>query len=488
MGLALRNDSPGPVAARSLVRFDDLPADIVGPGSVDEPAVWQPGRTLPQRLAVFIPDAMQEASDVPVIPCARSSPMMRQTWILGAAALGAVVVAAVVAGIISFRPTPEQPPPPEAKPDLADAPAAPRPPVMSPVSLAESAKRLYAGKDVRQNGVLEGAIDEVRAAILHGVVRSRDGGPLADVKLSVRDHPEFGATVSRGDGGFEMAVNGGGQLCIRYEKDGYLPLFRSANVPWQDHAWLPDVVLITADPHVTPIDLKAPTPIQVARGDVVKDPDGERQATLLIPQGTRAEMTRPDGAKQELTSLAVRLTEYSVGGRGVAAMPAPLPPSSGYTYCFELTADEVTRGGVKVNGRDLLLSKPAVFYLDNFLKFPPGISVPTGYYDNHAAAWVASTSGRVIKILAVRNGLADLDVEGQDQPSDAAVLGKLGITEAERRQLASLYKPGHSLWRVEVPHFSTWDCNWGFRPPSDAEDPNSETEGDPDAPPCMCPP
>ena len=169
-------------------------------------------------------------------------------------------------------------------------------------------------------------------------------------------------------------------------------------------------------------------------------------------------------------------------------MPAPLPPNSGYTYCFELTADEVTKGGVKVNGKDLLLSKPAVFYLDNFLNFPPGVSVPTGYYDNHKAAWVASDSGRVIKVVAVQNGLADVDAQGDDKPSDAEALAKLGITEAERKQLASLYKPGQSLWRVQVPHFSTWDCNWGFSPPPDAEDPDSETEGDPDGQNCICPP
>ena len=100
-----------------------------------------------------------------------------------------------------------------------------------------------------------------------------------------------------------------------------------------------------------------------------------------------------------------------------------------------------------------------MFYLDNFLKFPPGVSVPTGYYDNHKAAWVASDSGLVVKIVAVQNGIADLDIQGDDKPSDAEALAKLGITEAERKQLASLYKPGQSLCacrsRISAPGTAT---------------------------------
>ena len=43
---------------------------------------------------------------------------------------------------------------------------------------------------------------------------------------------------------------------------------------------------------------------------------------------------------------------------------------------------------------------------------------------------------------------------------------------AERQQLALLYQPGQSLWRVPITHFSPWDCNWPYGPPSDAQSPN----------------
>ena len=64
--------------------------------------------------------------------------------------------------------------------------------------------------------------------------------------ITILDHPEFGQTLSRADGMFDMAVNGGGALTVNYEKDGYLPGPAPGDAPWQDYAWLPDVVLIPA--------------------------------------------------------------------------------------------------------------------------------------------------------------------------------------------------------------------------------------------------
>ena len=71
-------------------------------------------------------------------------------------------------------------------------------------------------------------------------------------------------------------------------------------------------------------------------------------------------------------------------------------------------------------------------------------------------------------ILGINNGLADLDVDGSGVAASAAALASLDITDAERQQLAILYQPGQSLWRVTIPHFSPWDYNWPFGPPANA--------------------
>jgi hypothetical protein len=67
-----------------------------------------------------------------------------------------------------------------------------------------------------------GTIQATRVAVLRGKVESRDGTALPGVKISVLSHPELGQTFTRADGAFDVAVNGGGQLTVCYERDGFL--------------------------------------------------------------------------------------------------------------------------------------------------------------------------------------------------------------------------------------------------------------------------
>jgi len=78
---------------------------------------------------------------------------------------------------------------------------------------------------------------------------------------------------------------------------------------------------------------------------VISDTDGTRQATLLFPPGETATITRADGTTATLSSLNVRATEYTVGVRGPEAMPGALPPTSGYTYAADFSADEAQAAG-----------------------------------------------------------------------------------------------------------------------------------------------
>ena len=70
-----------------------------------------------------------------------------------------------------------------------------------------------------------------------------------------------------------------------------------------------------------------------------------RQATLLFPAGTTAQLVLPNGQTQPASNLTIRATEFTVGVNGEAAMPATLPPNSAYTYAIELSADEVVAAG-----------------------------------------------------------------------------------------------------------------------------------------------
>lgn len=330
---------------------------------------------------------------------------------------------------------------------------------------------LYTGPDAVQTGVVAGTIDAARASVVRGRVLDQSGAGLPDVTITILDHPEFGATRTRADGRFDLAVNGGGPLTVDYEKTGRLPAQRQVSVPWQDFVSVPDVVLLALDSRMTPIELDAEA-MQVARGSTMTDDAGTRTSTLLFPAGTTATMVMADGSTQPLTALSVRSTEYTVGPNGPAAMPGGLPPTSGYTYAVELSADEAIAAGAK----SVTFGQTLFNYVENFLAFPVGMVVPSGFYDRARGVWVPSENGRVIKIIGVTGGLADVDTVGTHG------LPPLSLGTAERQQLAALYSVGQELWRVPITHFTPWDHNWPYGPPPDARAPNLRDDSgrDPD--------
>jgi RHS repeat-associated protein len=333
-------------------------------------------------------------------------------------------------------------------------------------NLANSVTFLYTGSNPIQTGVEPGTIDPTRIAVLRGKVLDQSGDALPGVSITILSHPEFGATLSRADGLFDLAVNGGGQLTVQYQHDAYLTVQRQVQTPWEDYTWLPDVVLLPFDSNVSTIDLSDTNsaPMQVARGGQITDQDGTRQATVLFPEGTAATMTLPDGSTQALTTLHVRATEYTVGSTGPAAMPGDLPATSGYTYAVELSIDEAEQAGAA----SVSFNQPVPFYVDNFLGFDVGSVVPVGYYDRGIGQWIPEANGVVIKVLSITDGMADLDTTGAGTADNGAAIG---ITDAERTELATLYAPGSTLWRVALTHFSPWDCNWPYGPPAGAAAP-----------------
>lgn len=341
--------------------------------------------------------------------------------------------------------------------------------------LASSTAFLYTGQNPIQTGVAPGTIEARRATVLRGKVLDRDGQPLPGAAVTILDHPEFGQTLSRADGMFDLAANGGGYLTVNFAKSGYLPVQRTVNTPWQDYAPVPDVAMTPLDTRATAVDLSTAQAMQVARGNPVTDRDGQRQATLLVPEGTSANLILPDGSVRPLSAMTVRATEFTVGDAGPRAMPGPLPPASGYTYAVEYSVDEALAAGAS----SIRFSRPVYHYVDNFLGFPVGGIVPAGYYDRRKAAWIPSDNGVVVKIVSVANGLAEIDSDGDGQADEATRLSAMDVTDAERAQLATLYAPGKSLWRVPMTHFTPWDCNWPYGPPDGAEAPPLPTPSNP---------
>ena len=323
-----------------------------------------------------------------------------------------------------------------------------------PTDMAASTSFLYAGEERVQVDIEPDTIEPHRVGVIRGRVLNRDREPLSGVIVSVNDHPELGRTLTREDGMYDLAVNGGLLLTVTFRRPGYLSAQRQVEVSWRDWASTPDVILIPVDPVATTIDFSEP--LQIAEGSVVTDEDGTRQAALLFEQGTVAEAVLPDGTIVPLDTITVRATEYTVGEGGPDAMPAELPASTAYTYCVELTADEAEELGAS----DVRFDRPVYYYLDNFLELGIGATVPAGYYDEARAVWVPSQNGLAIELLGVDGGLVTVDANGDGEADDLATLAAIDMSTEERAELAERYTDlPTSIWRVPISHFSPWDFN-----------------------------
>lgn len=352
----------------------------------------------------------------------------------------------------------------------------------SQTPLADATSFLYTGDYPAQRGVPAGTIQQQRAAILEGTVFDHQPAaqPLGNVRVSIVGHPEFGYADSHNDGKYYLAVNGGGQLRVRLERQGYLPVERQLDVPWQQYTAV-DAVVMTPLDTATTIDLSSEntTPIQVAQATPSTDATGSRTATLFFQLGTTATM-KVNGTDQPLPNpFKVRATEYTldndpnpstIDNNGPKAMPAELPSTSGYTYALDFTVDEATAADATSVDFHTDQAHPLVSYTDSFVPgIPVGQTVPAGYYDSAKGAWVPSENGRVIRVLSVSGGLAVLDVNGTG-PASQGDLDDLHINDEERRKLAQLYgsQAPKNLWRVPIKHFTPYDLNWLIVSPDDA--------------------
>ena len=339
--------------------------------------------------------------------------------------------------------------------------------------VSDATQFLYSGADPIQKGVAADAVKPLQAAVLRGRVVRRNGSPVEGVEVTVLDHPELGRTATRTDGGFDIAVNGGGAVTLSFARAGYIPSQRQLDVPTQDYDRVDEIVMVPYEDKVTGVDLTK-NEIQVAQGSEITDGDGTRKATLLLDPGTNATATLPDGTTKDLgDTLNIRATEFTIGDSGPEAMPGELPPTSAYTYAVEYSVDEAS----KDQAVDVKFDKPVVTYVDNLLDFPAGTAVPMGYYDREQAQWIAAKNGIVIKLLSEAGGRAVLDVTGDGVADTGVKLTALGIDDAELAKLAELYDPGKTLWRAAISHFTPWDYNWPYGLPDGAGGPG---QGGPD--------
>jgi RHS repeat-associated protein len=382
--------------------------------------------------------------------------------------------------------TPTRTPDPFPQPPL---PAPPDPQTEAPpiaesgsTTVSQGTEFLYTGADPIQKEVDPGTIKPKQVAVLRGKVLDPAGHGIKGARVTVLDHAEFGYTATRDDGGYDLAVNGGEDIVLQFEQKAFTTLQRTETVPWQDFVTVDDVILTPYSATVAPVQQNASTVTAVTSATTPPDDAAARQTTLLFDPGTQATMTLPDGTEKKLdNTMEVRATEYTVGTGGEARMPGELPDTSAYTYAVEYSVDQAT----DARAVDVEFDKPVATYVDNFLDFKAGTTVPAAYYDKDKAAWVPSQNGIVLKIVGESGGAAQVDVDGDDVADTGSKLTKLGIDDAELAKLAQQYEPGKTLWRVQVKHFTPWDYNWPYGCKVNCPPPDNDPPPPPYCPECQ---
>jgi RHS repeat-associated protein len=327
----------------------------------------------------------------------------------------------------------------------------------------DQVKFLYTGDtqgDTLQKGVVANSIEPDLASVVHGRVTTRDFGGAPNVAVRVLGHDEFGYTLTRADGRFDLVVNGGSQITLRFLKSDYLEAQRDVRPPVNDYEVLDNVALIGKSTRMNVVPLDA---TRLVRGRFASDLNGDREIRLLFAAGTVAKIARAVGDTASLDTIRLHLTEYTVGSDGARTMPAILPPGSAYTYCIDFSVDEadsigrLSQAGLPVP--DVVFTNPVVCYVRNFLGFPVGAAVPNGYYDRRLGKWIAAEDGWVVKILTDSAGTVTIDSNGDGLADGSSRLASLGVTTAELQQLSAQFDANDVIWRMRVRRFSNADYN-----------------------------
>ena len=120
----------------------------------------------------------------------------------------------------------------------------------------EASSFLWANDSVIK-GLDPRALRPHRFAVLRGRVLGGDGQGLSGVRVSISGHPELGWTLTRDDGRWDLAANGGERTGIVFEKEGDFTARRDLEPSRREFSLCDDVVLVAKPEESVGVDLSS---------------------------------------------------------------------------------------------------------------------------------------------------------------------------------------------------------------------------------------
>ncbi|KAA0716697.1 Teneurin-1 [Triplophysa tibetana] len=192
--------------------------------------------------------------------------------------------------------------------------------------------------------------DSSRVCVIRGQVLASDGTPLVGVNVTFQQNPEYGYTLSRQDGSFDLLAVGGISVTLLFHRAPFMSQTRSVWLPWNQFIVLDRVFMERTESKLPVCDLKnlvsphaivlsAPLPRFAADCE-------ERGSVVPELQAVQEEVVIP-GTILKLSYLSSRAPGYRSLLR-VVLTHSTLPPGLAKVHL-----------SVAVQGRQLLKSFPA---------------------------------------------------------------------------------------------------------------------------------
>ncbi|XP_054401020.1 teneurin-1 isoform X4 [Pongo abelii] len=126
------------------------------------------------------------------------------------------------------------------------------------------------GKDSTHVIPPEVSFDSRRACVIRGQVMAIDGTPLVGVNVSFLHHSDYGFTISRQDGSFDLVAIGGISVILIFDRSPFLPEKRTLWLPWNQFIVVEKVTMqrVVSDPpscdisnFISPNPIVLPSPL-----------------------------------------------------------------------------------------------------------------------------------------------------------------------------------------------------------------------------------
>uniref|UniRef100_A0A8C4HPG2 Teneurin-2 n=1 Tax=Dicentrarchus labrax TaxID=13489 RepID=A0A8C4HPG2_DICLA len=191
--------------------------------------------------------------------------------------------------------------------------------------------RFLLGKAATHTLPGEVPFDTSRAAVIRGSVALQDGSPLVGVNITFPQHPEYGYTISRQDGSFDLVTLGAMSMTLMFQRPPFLPQTRTIWTPNNNFLVLDQVTMSREEAQTPKCDIRSvlspyplvlPYPLPRYTGACA-----EKGPAVPELQAVQEEVSIP-GAFVKLNYLSTRAAGYLSLLRILLTPPSPLSPIS----------------------------------------------------------------------------------------------------------------------------------------------------------------